>query len=94
MPADPRTQKESDETLHSSRGPHPPARESRRPEDNYPAIERQVGTNRTDAAAPGGPVNIGVKGGAPEADPAQAREETPKATGGGRRDSTAGLPEA
>ena len=35
----------------------------------------------------GGPVNIGVKGGAPEAGPDQAVKETPQATGGGSRDA-------
>lgn len=45
------------------------------------------GNNRTDAAAPGGPVNIPVKGGAPVAGPYAARKETPKATGQGSRDA-------
>lgn len=56
------------------------------PEDYDPGSVQ--GNNRTDAAAPGGPVNIPVKGGAPEAGPDAAREETPKATGRGSRDST------
>ena len=35
----------------------------KRPEAQYPKADRDVGVNRTDAAAPKGPVNIGVKGG-------------------------------
>ena len=46
--------------------------------------------NRTDAAAPKGPVNIGVKGAAPDdaADPGDAGREMPQATGRGARDSS------
>jgi len=43
-------------------GPAPRPRD-KRPEAQYPKSDREVGVNRTDAAAPTGPVNIGVKGG-------------------------------
>jgi hypothetical protein len=82
-----------EENLTSSHGPHAPHRESRRPEDNYPQIERDTGVNRKGDDAPGGPVNIKVKGGAPEAGPDQAVKETPQATGRGARDAPGGLPE-
>ncbi|MBX9698435.1 MAG: hypothetical protein K2X74_03305 [Acetobacteraceae bacterium] len=82
-----------EENMTSSHGPHAPKRSSRRPEDNYPAIERKTGVNRTGPDAPGGPVNIGVKGGAEVAGPDQARKETPQATGRGSRDAPGGLPE-
>lgn len=59
--------KESGETLTASDGPHAPRRD-KRPERNYPAIERETGVNRRDPGAPGGPVNIPVKGGAPGKD--------------------------
>jgi hypothetical protein len=82
----PNMDKQPGEDMTSSHGPHAPVRE-RRPEHTYPAIERETGTNRRDAAAPGGPVTIPVKGGAtPEGD-------KPAATGRGSRDSSAGLAE-
>ncbi|MBY0334109.1 MAG: hypothetical protein K2X49_25920 [Acetobacteraceae bacterium] len=93
MPDQPHMPKEPDESLHSAQGPHAPRRTSRRPEDNYPAIERKTGVNRKDPGAPGGPVNIGVKGGAPVAGPDAAVQETPQATGRGSRDAPGGLPE-
>lgn len=45
--------------------------------------------NRTDAAAPKGPVNIPVKGGSPDdvAGPDAAKREVPQATGRGKSDS-------
>jgi hypothetical protein len=59
--ADPKTQKMPDEELTSSRGPHAPRRD-KTPERNYPAQDRgDLGVNRRDPAAPGGPVNIPVK---------------------------------
>jgi hypothetical protein len=66
-------------------GPHPRPRD-KSPEHQYKPSPGD-NNNRTDAAAPGGPVNIPVKGGAPEAKPDQAARETPKATGGGSRDA-------
>lgn len=95
MPADPKTNTEPYENLTASDGPHPPRRSSRRPEDNYPPIERETGTNRKGADAPGGPVNIGVKGGAAAPDPAPAPgpEARGGATGRGSRDAPGGLPE-
>jgi hypothetical protein len=86
------TQKQSDEELHSAQGPHAPRRD-KTPERNYPASERDTGANRTDARAPGGPVNIGVKGAPPPAGPDQARRETPGATSKGSRDSGGSLPQ-
>lgn len=88
----PQIPKEPGEELTSARAPHAPQRD-KRPERNYPAIERETGTNRTDDKAPGGPVNIAVKGGAPEAGPDAAVKETPQATGRGARDAPGGLPE-
>jgi hypothetical protein len=84
--------KEPDESLTSAQGPHAPRRD-KRPEQNYPAVERKTGVNRTGDDAPGGPVNIGVKGDAPPAGPDQAVRETPQATGRGARDAPGGLPE-
>ena len=67
-------------------GPRP------RPRDKAP--EHQYNTEVEGQAAivgprtgGGGPVNIGVKGGAPEAGPDAAVKETPKATGRGSRDA-------
>ena len=61
--ADPKTQKMPDEELTSSHGPHAPRRD-KTPERNYPDEDRRdLGVNRKDPAAPGGPVNIPVKGG-------------------------------
>ena len=82
-----------EENQTSAHGPHAPHRTSRRPEDNYPAVERKTGVNRKGPDAPGGPVNIPVKGGAEEAGPDAAVQETPQATGRGSRDATGGLPE-
>ena len=42
-------------------GPKAPHRD-KSPEHQYPADQRATGVNRTDAQAPGGPVNIPVKG--------------------------------
>lgn len=92
MPDRPRMPKESDETLHSTEGPHPPRRD-KRPEHAYPAFERKDSTNRRDPGAPGGPVNIGVKGKAAKAGPDAAQREAPQATGRGTRDAPGGLPE-
>ena len=64
---------------------HDPAAKGITPADYHPGPGQ--GNNRTDAAAPSGPVNIPVKGGAPEADPDAARSETPKATRQGSRDA-------
>lgn len=64
---------------------HDPAVEGNKPADYH--ARPGMNNNRTDAAAPGGPVNIPVKGGAPEAGPDEARKETPKATGMGKRDA-------
>ena len=69
-------------------GPRPRPRDAR-PESNYPAEQREVGENRTDAAAPKGPVNIGVKGAPPAGGAAAAGVTEDKATGGGSRDSAA-----
>ncbi|TCZ58761.1 hypothetical protein [Roseicella aquatilis] len=67
-------------------GPQAPDRD-KRPEAQYPRDDLKQGVNRTDAAAPKGPVNIGVKGGAEPAGPDQAVKETPKATGRGSADA-------
>jgi hypothetical protein len=87
MPADTKTNTEPYENLTSSHGPRAPERESRRPEDNYPAGERKTGVNPTGPGAPRGPVNIPVKGGAEPAGPDAAVKETPQATGKGSRDA-------
>ena len=84
--------KEPDESLTSAQGPQAPRRD-KQPERNYPAVERKTGVNRKGDDAPGGPVNIGVKGGAPPAGPDEAVRETPHATGRGARDAPGGLPE-
>jgi hypothetical protein len=65
---------------------HDPADPGTKPEEYEPRPGDN--NNRTDAAAPGGPVNIGVKGGAEEAGPGAAKEEVPQATGRGSRDSS------
>jgi hypothetical protein len=65
---------------------HDPADPGTKPQEYEP--KPGDNNNRTDAAAPGGPVNIGVKGGAPEAAPDAAKDEVPQATGGGSRDSS------
>jgi len=65
MTADPKTNKVPDEDLTSSQGPHAPRRD-KKPERQYPEFERKEGVNRTDDAAPGGPVNIPVRQAAPE----------------------------
>ena len=67
-------------------GPKAPPRD-KRPEAQYPKHDREQGVNRTDDAAPKGPVNIGVKGGAEPAGPDAAVRETPQATGRGSRDA-------
>ena len=63
---------------------HDPADPGTKPEEYEP--KPGDNNNRTDAAAPGGPVNIGVKGGADEAGPDAAKQEVPQATGRGSRD--------
>jgi hypothetical protein len=89
MPADPKTNVEPYENTVASEsgfsGPRPRPRD-KSPEHQY---KPQPGdsNNRTDAAAPGGPVNIPVKGGADAAGPDQAARETLKATGRGSRDA-------
>jgi hypothetical protein len=54
-------------------------------------VERQVGVNRRDAAAPGGPVNIKVKGKPDDSGPEAAGQVPDKATGQGSKDASAGL---
>ena len=66
-------------------GPYPRPRD-KSPEHQYKPSPGD-NNNRTDAEAPGGPVNIPVKGGAPEAGPDQAARETPRATGRCSRDA-------
>lgn len=87
-----RTEEESVTSHDGWSGGKPPPRD-KRPEAQYQPGDLKQGVNRTDDAAPKGPVNIGVKGGAEEAGPDAAVKETPQATGGGSRDSTAGLPQ-
>ena len=88
-PVDKRTNIIPEENAVSSEtgfsGPRPRPRD-KSPEHQY---NPQPGdnNNRTDAAAPGGPVNIPVKGGADTAGPDAAKRETPQATGGGSRDA-------
>jgi hypothetical protein len=72
-------------------GPAPLPRD-KRPEAQYPKSDREQGVNRTDAAAPSGPVNIGVKDNKPDDSGPQAAGQTDdKATGAGSRDAP-GLP--
>ena len=87
-----RTEEESVTSHDGWAGGKPPPRD-KRPEAQYPQHDRDQGVNRTDDAAPRGPVNIGVKGNDEKAGPDAAVKETPQATGGGSRDSTAGLPQ-
>jgi len=92
MPADPKTNTEPYENLTSSHGPHAPQRD-KSPEHQYKPSPGD-NNNRTDARAPGGPVNIGVKGGKPDDSGAAAAGQTEdKATGKGSRDAGAGLAE-
>ncbi|MBK1658380.1 hypothetical protein [Paracraurococcus ruber] len=72
-------------------GPKAPARD-KRPEAQYQRSDLAQGVNRTDDAAPKGPVNIAVKGNSETAGPDEAVKETPKATGRGSRDAP-GLPQ-
>ena len=65
---------------------HDPKDPGTKPEEYEPGPGDN--NNRTDAAAPKGPVNIPVKGAAPEAGPGAARDEVPQATGRGSRDSS------
>jgi len=67
---------------------HDPSDSGIKPQDYTPGPGDN--NNRTDAAAPSGPVNIPVKGAGPEdvAGPDAARTEVPQATGGGRSDSS------
>ncbi|MDB5374961.1 MAG: hypothetical protein JWP04_3603 [Belnapia sp.] len=92
MPTDTKTNTVPYENLTSSRGPHAPQRDK--------SVEHQYdpspgeNNNRTDAEAPGGPVNIKVKGGAPDdTGPDAVAPTEDKATGQGGRDSSAGLPQ-
>jgi hypothetical protein len=90
MPADPKTNVEPYENLTSSQGPHAPERD-KTPEHQYKPAPGD-NNNRTDAKAPGGPVNIKVKGGAPDdSGPQAAGQGEDKATGKGGRDSSTGL---
>ena len=66
-------------------GPRPRPRD-KSPEHQYKPKPGD-NNNATGPDAPGGPVNIPVKGGAPEAGPDQAAKETPQATGQGSRDA-------
>ncbi len=83
--ADPKTQKVPDEDTTSSHGPHAPRRD-KTPERNYPEFERRdAGVNPKDAPPPRGPVNIGVKGGAPDDAPTPRAPEgatSPRDSGG------------
>lgn len=67
---------------------HDPADPGTKPEEYEPGPGDN--NNRTDAAAPKGPVNIPVKGAAPDdvAGPDAAKREVPQATGRGSRDSS------
>ena len=74
-------------------GPHDPLGEEHDPTDPGTKPEEYEpgpgdNNNRTDAAAPKGPVNIRVKGAAEEAGPDAAKREVPQATGRGSRDSS------
>lgn len=60
MPVDPITQKRNAEDNTSAQRPEAPVREKSLERD-YPAAQRHGGENRTDPAAPKGPVNIPVK---------------------------------
>jgi hypothetical protein len=71
-------------------GPKAPPR-NKSPEHQYPAAERATGVNRTDAKAPGGPVNIGTKGKPNDSGPEAAGQTPDKATGKGSRDAAGGL---
>jgi len=71
-------------------GPKAPPRD-KTPEHQYPGVERQVGVNRRDAAAPGGPVNIKVKGKPDDSGPEAAGQVPDQATGQGSKDASAGL---
>lgn len=67
---------------------HDPSNPGIKPEQYEPGPGDN--NNRTDAAAPKVPVNIPVKGAAPDdgASPGGATNEMPQATGLGRRDSS------
>ena len=95
MPADPKTNVEPYENLTSSRGPTAPERD-KTPEHQYKPAPGD-NNNRTDAKAPGGPVNIKVKGGAPDearnSGAEAAGQGKDQATGKGRQGSSAGLPQ-
>lgn len=91
MPADPKTNVEPYENLTSSQGPQAPQRD-KSPEHQYKPSPGD-NNNRNDAKAPGGPVNIKVKGGAPDdSGPEAAGQVEDKATGQGSRGSSTGLP--
>ena len=67
---------------------HNPADPGTKPQDYEPRPGDN--NNRTDAAAPSGPVNIPVKGASPDdaVGPDAAKREVPQATGRGARDSS------
>ena len=92
--ADPKSQIEAEENTVSSHtgwdGPNAPPRD-KRVEHQYQRGDLDQGVNRTDDKAPRGPVNIGVKGGAEAAGPEAAGQTQDRATGMGKKDSTAGL---
>jgi hypothetical protein len=67
-------------------GPQAPPRD-KRPEAQYPSADRAQGVNRKDAAAPKGPVNIGVKGKPDDSGPQAAGQTEDKATGRGSADT-------
>ena len=90
MPADPKTNIEPSENLTSSRGPQALQRD-KSPEHQYRPSPGE-NNNRTDAKAPGGPVNIKVKGNKPDESESEGTGQTEdKATGLGSRASSAGL---
>jgi len=91
MPPEPdrRSNIEPSENLTSSHGPHAPQRDKTNQYKPSPGENN----NRNDAAAPGGPVNIPVKGKADESGPEGAGQAEDQATGGGKKDSSAGLPQ-
>jgi hypothetical protein len=91
MPPEPdrRSNTEPYENLTSSHGPQAPQRDK---EGQYKPSPGE-NNNRTDAAAPGGPVNIPVKGKPDAGGAAAAGQERDQATGRGKADSPAGLPE-
>ncbi len=86
---DRRSNIEPEENLTSSHGPHAPQRDKTHQYKPSPGENN----NRTDANAPGGPVNIKVKGKPDDSGPDAAGQEPNRATGLGKKDSSAGLAE-